>query len=148
MTIDLLPTLASICGGKTPSHAIDGKDLTNIVTGDPLIRNDAPYFFYWGRELQAVRQGKWKLHFAHDYPAILEPGKDGKPGKAEVRRTEQALFDLETDIGESRNVALANRDVVARLLSLADQKRKELGDSARKMEGNGVRQPGKEAPSK
>ena len=39
------------------------------------------FFIYWGRQLQAIRSGKWKLHFPHDYVKPNPPGGDAKPGK-------------------------------------------------------------------
>lgn len=148
MTIDLLPTLAKLTGAPPPRLAIDGQDVSKLLVGDDNATSDNPYFFYWGNALQAVRQGKWKLHFPHDYHSIIEPGKDGAPGKAEIRKIELSLFDLEADIGESRNLADENPDIVKALTALADAKRKELGDSALKIVGSGVREPGKLAASK
>ena len=47
------------------------------------------------------------------------------------------LYNLETDIGETRNVAADHPDVVERLTALADRARAELGDHDRI--GSGVR---------
>lgn len=143
MTIDLLPTLAKLAGAAMPTLTIDGHDVREQLLGKESVLNNEPYFFYWGGELQAIRQGKWKLHFPHAYPSIIEPGKDGEPGKAEQRRIELSLFDLDADIGELKNVAMEFPEVVANLSRLADAKRIELGDSAQKITGNGIRQPGK-----
>ena len=44
------------------------------------------YYFYWGRELQAVRSGPWKLHFPHSYRRSTRPANDGKPGPYGKRR--------------------------------------------------------------
>lgn len=143
MTIDLLPTLAAFCSAPLPKLPIDGRELGPLLVGDATVVNDLPYFFYWGGALQAVRQGKWKLHFPHDYQSIVAPGKDGAPGKAEVRRIELSLFDLEADMSESRNLAAEHPEIVARLTAIADAKRKELGDTALKIKGVGVREPGR-----
>jgi arylsulfatase A len=148
MTIDLLPTLARICGASPLELTIDGKDVRDLLTGDRAVTHEHPYFFYWGGALQAVRQGKWKLHFPHDYHSIIEPGKDGAPGKAEVKRIELSLFDLDADLAETRNMAAENPEVVARLTELADAKRIELGDTERQIIGSGVREPGKAATAR
>ena len=140
MTIDLLPTIAKFTGAELPKLPIDGKDIGPLFTGQKgaTSPHDA-YFFYWGGALQAVRSGKWKLHFAHDYQSLNEPGKDGKPGRYVTARIEQSLFDLESDVGESKNVAADHADVVTRLEWLADQMRDDLGDSATKHTGKGIR---------
>lgn len=146
MTIDLLPTFAKFCGASLPTQAIDGKDMSEVLIGDPSKPNDNPYFFYWGSELQAVRQGKWKLHFPHDYISIVEPGRNGQPGKLETRRITQALYDLDADIGETRDVSAQNPSITAGLSALADDQRKVLGDTAKKIKGESTREPGRATP--
>ena len=145
MTIDLLPTLARLIGAELPKHKIDGRDIWPILAGMPGARSPhEALYFYWGRELQAVRSGTWKLHFPHEYRSLTgKPGADGKPNGYTLQKIGLALFDLETDPGETRNVADRHPDVVARLQKLADQIRDDLGDTATMREGRGVRQPGR-----
>jgi arylsulfatase A-like enzyme len=147
-TIDLLPTFAKLVGATLPSdRIIDGKDI------GPLMRNESgaktpheAYYFYWGRELHAVRSGKWKLHLPHPYARVETPGADGKPGESSRESIELSLFDLETDIGETKNVAAEHPDVVKRLEQFAEQAREDLGDSLTKRDGKNVRQPGQLPP--
>jgi arylsulfatase A-like enzyme len=145
MTIDLLPTIVGLTGAQLPPLPIDGKNVWPILRGDPgACSPHEAYFFYWDRELQAVRSGQWKLHFPHSYRSLAEgPGRDGKPGKYKEIKTDLALYDLAADIGERTNVASEHPDVVQRLTALADREREELGDSATKTMGKGVRPPGK-----
>ena len=49
------------------------------------------------------------------------------------------LFDLEKDIGETKNVLHLNRAVAKRLAKLAEPVRSDLGDSLLKVKGSGVR---------
>jgi arylsulfatase A-like enzyme len=140
MTIDILPTLAKFCGVELPKLPIDGKDISALLTNPTTAKSpQEAYFFYWGRELQAVRAGKWKLHFPHEYQAIKSGGADGKPGQYEKRKLELSLFDLEADEGETKNEAAAHPDVVSRLTALAERIRADLGDTATKTIGKGVR---------
>ena len=53
------------------------------------------------------------------------------------------LFNLEATPAEATNVADRHPDVVARLQALADRCREDLGDTATKQPGKGVRAPGK-----
>ena len=76
-----------------------------------MIRDDAKspqkaYFFYYGNQLQAVRQGKWKLHFPHGYRTMAgKPGGTGGiPTSYSQAKIDLALFDLEQDIGETKNL--------------------------------------------
>jgi N-acyl-D-aspartate/D-glutamate deacylase/arylsulfatase A-like enzyme len=160
-TIDLLPTIAALVGGKLSDNKIDGVDICPLASGKEQSPRDT-FFYYAGDELQAVRSGPWKLHLPHEYltPAV-PPGKNGKPAnfanlKPEsmlqsglrgiasrhgylVRKIEQSLFNLDEDVGESKNVADQHPDVALRLLKLAEQARADLGDSLTKRQGAGVR---------
>ena len=144
-TIDIVPTIAGLVGGELPSHPIDGKDIWPLMSGFPGAKTPhESYLYYWGNELQAIRAGRWKLHFPHAYRSLTgRPGKDGKPNGYSERQIEYALYDLEADIGESRDVKALYPDVMGRLQQLAEPARIELGDSARKMTGAGFREPGK-----
>jgi len=146
MTIDVFPTIAGRMGGTLPDHPIDGRDIWPLMSGQPDAKNPhEALFFYWGRHLQSMRSGKWKLHFPHAYRTLAgEPGgKGGKPTSYSQAKTPLALFDLSKDISQTTNVADKHPDVVKRLQALADTCRNELGDSATKKTGKGARQPGR-----
>ncbi|MCB1077089.1 MAG: sulfatase-like hydrolase/transferase, partial [Verrucomicrobiae bacterium] len=91
---DLFPTLLGQCGlaGKTTT-AVDGVDLSPLLK-DPTaaLKREALFFHYphyypTTTPVSAIRQGSWKL---------VEYLGDGPPPE---------LYDLSTDLGESRNVA-------------------------------------------
>src|SRR5439155_3798886 len=136
MTIDVLPTFAKLIGAELPPGLVlDGKDIWPLVSGRPGAKSphDALYF-YWDRGLQAVRSGKWKLHFPHEYRAQTEStraARGGTPGQYRQEEVELSLFDLENDVGETKNVAADHPEVVQRLEHLADGARREMGDSLR-----------------
>ncbi len=146
MTIDILPTLAKLGGAELPKRPIDGLDIWPLISSQPNAKSPhEAFYFYWGQHLQAVRSGKWKLHFPHDYISTTQDnvGGDSRPGKpAQKKKIELALFDLETDRAETTNVADQHADVVVRLTALADKARTDLGDSATKQTGSGVRKAG------
>jgi len=145
MTIDLLPTFAGLIGAELPGHAIDGKDIWPIVEGAE--GGESPqeaYYFYYGSELQAMRMGKWKLHFPHGYRTMAgKPGgRGGIPTDYSAARIGLALFDLEGDVGERKDVKDAHPEVVERMQALAAGIRGELGDSLTKVKGRGLRMAG------
>lgn len=144
MTIDILPTIANLIGARLPDHPIDGKDIW------PLISDAAPsespheaYYLYYGKQLHAIRSGKWKLHFPHNYRTLAgKPGGTGGiPSAYSQAKTGTELYDLESDIGETTDVAAKYPDVVAKLTKLAETARRELGDQG--SPGTGSRPPGK-----
>ena len=144
-TMDLLPTFARLSGVEMPrDRIIDGRDIWPLMSGQPGAKTPhEAYFYYWGKHLQAVRSGKWKLHLAHSYDHPDPPGQDGKPGKYAKGEIRVALFDLETDIRETKDLAEQHPEVVTRLQALAEKCREDLGDSATGREGRNVRQSGR-----
>jgi arylsulfatase A-like enzyme len=144
MTIDVLPTLARLAGGRLPAHPIDGLDIWPLLSSQRGAKSPhEAFYFYWDDELQAVRSGPWKLHFAHDYNKPDPAGRGGVPGKLSKPNMDLALFNLESDPAETKNLSARNPEVVSRLEALAEKARIEFGDSAGKRKGTGVREPGR-----
>ncbi|MBX6312626.1 MAG: sulfatase [Isosphaeraceae bacterium] len=145
MTIDLLPTLAHLAGADLPARRIDGRDIGPLVLGEPgAVSPHEALYFYWGNELQAIRSGRWKLHFPHTYRTPDgHPGSGGRPSANIEKRIDLALFDLEEDPGETTDVSDRNPEVIARLSRLAEEAREDLGDSATGRKGSGKRAPGR-----
>ncbi|MEK0427330.1 MAG: Arylsulfatase [Planctomycetota bacterium] len=144
MTIDVLPTIARIINAPLPSHAIDGLDIFDLMCSKPGAKCPHEVFYHYFRqgELQAIRSGPWKLMLPHDVNCIVpdQLGGQGKPGKSQMRKiTEPELYHLGNDLGETTNLASQKPEVLERLLELADQGRKELGDSLTKTQGSGIR---------
>lgn len=124
-SMDLYPTLAALCGGVLPDdRVIDGRDVQALFFGDGPSPHGA-FFYYWMNDLEAVRSGRWKLHFS-------------KRG-AETHE----LYDLEADIGETTDVLTEHPDVVERLEALAEQARMTLGDARLGRQGSDVRPVGR-----
>ena len=132
-TMDILPTFAAIAGAPLPERKIDGFSLLPLLTGKTDISPRQELLYYYGKEFQAVRQGKWKLHVPHTYTSYegLAPGRDGFPGPTDRKTTGYGLYDLEKDIGERHNLIELFPDVAERLMALAERAREELGDSDR-----------------
>jgi arylsulfatase A-like enzyme len=128
-TIDLLPTFAKLAGVPLPKNKIDGKDISDLMFGIPNAKSPHEVFYHYdgGNRLVALRSGKWKLMFAQSYNSPIAGG-DGLPGRGQRKQIPLSLFNLESDVGETINVADQHPEVVARLQTYADQMRKELGD--------------------
>lgn len=145
-TMDVLPTLAKLAGADLPDRKIDGHDVWPLLSGAPDAKTPWPaFYYYWDRQLEAIRSGPWKLHFPHAYRSLSgKPGADGQPGPYVQRTTEEALYNLDEDVGERTDVAAQHPDVVRRLRELAEVARDDLGDSLTGRQGKGVRPAGRE----
>lgn len=149
-TIDLLPTVAALISAELPDHTIDGKDIRPLMFGMPGAKtpHEVFYCYYGGGQLQAVRDGRWKLHFPHTYRTLQgrPGGTGGSPVDYSTGQIGLALFDLHNDLGETKNVADQHPDVVQRLQQAAEQAREELGDRLTGRKGKGVRPVGRLEP--
>jgi arylsulfatase len=126
-TIDFFPTLAALAGAATPSDRIlDGRDLGPLLR-DP-VKTASPHeavYYYCHTHLQAVRSGKWK--FVRKRPA--HPPWVGFSGRFAGNAVDElSLYDLESDPGETTNVAASHPEVLARLRHFAHEARMDLGD--------------------
>jgi arylsulfatase len=153
MTIDLFPTIARLTDAQPPAHRIDGLDVWPIIAGEPGAANphEAYFFYYEANQLQAVTSGdgRWKLMLPHTYRTLgTQPAAvGGVPAKYAQRKIERAeLYDLQSDLGETTDMAEKNPEVVRRLEMFADQARADLGDALANRKGAGVREPAMAEP--
>ncbi|MHC4132061.1 MAG: sulfatase-like hydrolase/transferase [Planctomycetota bacterium] len=124
--MDFLPTMARLAGAQIPTdRKIDGKDIWPLMSDAPGAKSPHEAFYYYQLDqLQCVRSGRWKLHV----PLKMKKRNWGEPeGKTPLK-----LYDLQNDIHEDNNVADEHRDVVNRLLVLAEKMRKDIGDTGMK----------------
>lgn len=146
-TIDLLPTIAKLIGGKLPNHKIDGLDISNLIFGGFKERSPHTHFacYYGGGQLQAIRDRQYKLVFPHKYRSMngRPGGKDGKPNSYQQNSATFALYDLKSDVGETKDVAAEHPEVVARLEKYAAEIREDLGDQLTQTKAKGARRIGK-----
>ncbi|MBX7168215.1 MAG: sulfatase [Pirellulales bacterium] len=148
MTLDILPTVAGLIGAALPEQPIDGLDIWPLISGQAGARSphEAFYFYFKQNELHAVLSGNWKLYLPHEYRSLPAGPKatGGVPVRYESRTLElPELYDVVADIGETRNVAAEQQQVVERLLTYAERARAELGDTLTKRTGSGFRPPGR-----
>jgi len=111
-TIDLLPTIAGLSEAVLPNdRTIDGKDIWPLIAGKKGAQTPHEiYFFYKGNKLESARQGKWKLR---------RSGKNSQTVE---------LYDLASDISESKNLAKENEILVNEMIkkmNLFDEKLKK-----------------------
>lgn len=128
-SMDLLPLFCKLADVTIPiDRKIDGKNILPILQGKQSISPHKTLFYYNGTNLQAVREGNWKLHLPRTPEDQPFWSKKQTKKRGFVALKEQKLFDLGRDIGESHNVAVDYPDVVARLEKRAAAIRLELGD--------------------
>lgn len=120
---DWLPTTAELCGVRLLEPDIDGKSLVSVIKSpDAKSPHDVLYFQMGdGPAAQwAVRDGDWKL-IGNAWDTTRNTlGKD---------RIKLFLSNLAKDVGEKKNFADQNPDVVERLSRLHDQWVRQVTES-------------------
>jgi arylsulfatase A len=106
---DYLPTAAELAGARAPG-GIDGVSIVPALLG----RNQKPHeYLYWERKTAAkkltrvVRMGDWK-------------------GYQETATSPVELYDLKSDRAETKDVAAAHPEVVARITKIMDEARVDV----------------------
>lgn len=108
-SIDLFPTLAELCGGTLPEdRIIDGKDVSALLL-ESGAKSPHEILYY---EYEGIRKGKWKLVY---------PGAKKQP----------ALYDLENDQGERKNLASQYPERAAELDALLKAHKKRVTSARR-----------------
>ena len=121
-TIDLLPTAVALAGGTVPAEpVIDGRDISPLLFGKSTQSPREAHYYFSGYNLQAVRQGPWKLAIAAQRETM------GKGAEPDASSNKVRLYNLDQEIGERTNVADQHPEIVAKLQTLADKMSAEIG---------------------
>jgi arylsulfatase A-like enzyme len=116
VSMDWFPTLAKLCGLTLSDRKLDGKDISDVLASEDA---SSPHdWLHWQLGDQwAVRQGDWKL--------VMNPRDLGGPEPTEEIKL--FLANLADDIGESKNLAGEQPDVVEALTKLHETWEADLG---------------------
>lgn len=119
-TIDMLPTLAGLSGGKLPKSKIDGKDIKPLMLGEPGAKSPhETYVLMHGPG--TVRSGPWKFY----------PWREGTKGRGAIpghtaSKDPVQLYNVFDDIGERKNLAAKHPDLVTRFQTAYDAHVEEI----------------------
>jgi arylsulfatase A-like enzyme len=103
MNLDVVPTAIAAAGGKPEaSWQLDGVDLMPYLTGTNTARPHQTLYWRFGPQW-AIRDGDMKL--------VVSKGGSGRP----------ELYDLATDIGESKDLAAGQPEKVKELQAMWDK---------------------------
>ncbi len=120
MGFDLFTTIVSLAGARLPrDRPIDGVDLLPLLAdgGETSRFRQRPVLYYWREIPQAIRRGRWKLHRA----------RRNLLGKSRPLMVE--LYDLESDPGESVDLAESHPEVAEELSRELDRMSEQLAGS-------------------
>ncbi len=107
-TMDIYCTIIKVTGSKIPvEHKIDGNDILPMLMG--ISSTPTKIFYYFrGKNLEAVREGKWKFRLSNHARKDIKPGQPPEP----------ELYNLDVDPSERYNVASEHPEIVSHLKQL------------------------------
>ncbi len=113
--MDLLPTVAALCGAPLPPNPIDGTNIWPLLTGSQAVmsRDALLYFDSWN--LQCARLSSWKLHVARYNTVVWGPLPTR--GRINLPLSKPELYWLDADPGERYDVAEENPEVVTEIMA-------------------------------
>lgn len=120
--MDWWPTFVKLAGGQVPpKQTLDGTDILPLLTGTAK-SSPRTLYHYFGVQLQAVRDDRWKLLVPiEDYPSPVPPSLwfVHQPMLFERQHRlwpKPTLYDLAADPGETKDLAAEHPEIVERLL--------------------------------
>jgi arylsulfatase A len=117
--MDILPTLAGLCGVPAPANPADGIDIWPLISArKPELERDALLMFD-NTHLQCARWKQWKLHVARYNSAVYSPAPAG--GRVNLPLPAPELYDVVNDPDESYECASEHAEIVAQIRSQIDR---------------------------
>ncbi|MEW6356130.1 MAG: sulfatase-like hydrolase/transferase [Planctomycetota bacterium] len=112
ITTDLFTTLALIGGGKLPEGTIDGKDILPMIQGKAKTPHE--YLCWRWRRTEKAKEGKNKS-------IPISAIRRGNMKLLRGQEKEDALYDLDADIGETKNLIKEKPEVARELGQVLDK---------------------------
>ncbi len=110
-TVDFMPTFARLAGYEVPKdRIIDGVDQTALLLGKSEAGARDHFYYLCRNEMHGARKGKWKL--------LLPNRKNYYNYVKDTGSNEMELYNLESDLGEKRNLAGQHPGIVSEMLEL------------------------------
>ncbi|HEY2585691.1 MAG TPA: sulfatase [Tepidisphaeraceae bacterium] len=133
--IDVLPTFVKLAGGIVPAERkIDGIDILPLLLGQTKQSPRGVQYYFDANQLQAVREGPWKMAIAPQREQNRPAGQQQPASKGPFPK----LYNLDSDIGETTDVAAEHPEVIGRLRKFVEEMDRDLGIKGK---GPGVRPP-------
>lgn len=109
-TVDILPTVAKLCGAKPPANPLDGIDIWPLLAGQKNELEREAYLYFDNVHLQCARLGRYKLHVAR-YNSVAYGGTPAG-GRVNVALKSPELYDVVADVDESYDIAAEKPEMV------------------------------------
>lgn len=119
--LDVLPTLATVCGLKLPAKPLDGSDMAATLFEDKRIAENKAILYFSpmgerGIEVHCVRRQEWKLRVAQGDNGEVYLNDRTTQSKKSAWLARPELYNVALDPAESYDVAQMHPEIVAGLM--------------------------------
>jgi arylsulfatase len=121
-SLDILPSLVTLCGLQLPGKPIDGVDMSVVFGGgkkDVTVEPKSRLYFSpmgnHGLDLHCIRRENWKLRVAQGIEGEIYTNDRSTAAKGSAWLQHPELYDLSQDPAESYDVAKLHPEIVAAL---------------------------------
>jgi arylsulfatase A-like enzyme len=111
--MDIMPTVAKLCGVPPPKNPLDGIDIWPLITGQKEEIEREVILYFDNINMQCARWGRWKLHVTRYNSMAYSPAPAA--GRINLPLKHPELYDLRIDPEEGYDVAPEHPDVVAEI---------------------------------
>jgi arylsulfatase len=110
-TMDILPTVAKLCGAALPANPLDGIDIWPLLSGRKNELEREALLYFDNVHVQCARLGRYKLHVSRYNSMAYSPAPPA--GRINLPLKSPELYDLLNDPDESYDIAPEHPQVVA-----------------------------------
>lgn len=126
-SLDILPTLSTLCALEAPVKPLDGIDISAILTARGHLPERKPVLYFspmgnGGLDVHCIRKGDWKLRVAQGIEGEIYINDRTTQAHESAWLEKPELYNLARDPAESYDVAKSQPGIVAELVqSLEEQ---------------------------
>ena len=118
--LDVLPTLCTVCGLKTPAKPLDGVDKAAVLLEGKHTTQQKPVLYFSpmgdrGIDIHCIRRQEWKLRVAQGIGGEIYLNDRSTQARKSAWLARPELYNVALDPAESYDVADLHPDIVAKL---------------------------------
>jgi arylsulfatase len=124
--LDVLPTLAAICGLPLPEKPLDGVNMENVFYGHGTTPEHKPLLYFCamgngGLDVHCIRKEQWKLRVAQGIEGEIYLNDRTTIARSSAWLQVPELYDVKLDMAESYDVAHLHPGIVQELLASMEE---------------------------